>query len=59
MCVVEGSVPAKKFSETKSKPMLGGLNELQIDVKKSVPQESKGRARKIFVGGLSPDTTEG
>ncbi len=32
---------------------------LQIDAKKSVPQEMKPKARKVFVGGLSPDTTEG
>jgi hypothetical protein len=31
----------------------------QIDVKKSVPQESKPKARKIFVGGLAPETREG
>lgn len=31
---------------------------LQIDVKKSVPQEGKPRACKIFVGGLSPETSE-
>ncbi|KDD74087.1 hypothetical protein H632_c1582p0, partial [Helicosporidium sp. ATCC 50920] len=30
----------------------------QIDAKKSVPQEQKPKARKIFVGGLSPETTE-
>ncbi|EFN53389.1 hypothetical protein CHLNCDRAFT_36600 [Chlorella variabilis] len=30
----------------------------QIDAKKSVPQEMKPKARKVFVGGLSPDTTE-
>ncbi|KAI3436074.1 hypothetical protein D9Q98_002132 [Chlorella vulgaris] len=30
----------------------------QIDCKKSVPQEMKPKARKVFVGGLSPDTTE-
>jgi heterogeneous nuclear ribonucleoprotein A1/A3 len=30
----------------------------QIDAKKSVPQESKAKARKIFVGGLSPETSE-
>ncbi|GAB4821804.1 hypothetical protein N2152v2_008850 [Parachlorella kessleri] len=30
----------------------------QIDAKKSVPQEQKPKARKIFVGGLAPDTTE-
>lgn len=33
--------------------------KLQIDVKKSVPQEQKAKARKIFVGGLAPETTEG
>jgi hypothetical protein len=32
---------------------------LQIDAKKSVPQEMKPKARKVFVGGLSPETTEG
>jgi hypothetical protein len=32
---------------------------LQIDVKKSVPQEGKPKACKVFVGGLSPETTEG
>jgi hypothetical protein len=31
----------------------------QIDAKKSVPQEAKPKARKVFVGGLSPETTEG
>ena len=31
----------------------------QIDAKKSVPQELKPKARKIFVGGLAPDTDEG
>lgn len=31
----------------------------QIDAKKSVPQEQKPKARKIFVGGLAPETTEG
>lgn len=31
----------------------------QIDAKKSVPQEMKPKARKVFVGGLSPDTSEG
>lgn len=31
----------------------------QIDAKKSVPQELKPKARKVFVGGLSPETTEG
>ncbi|KAL4535164.1 hypothetical protein Ndes2526B_g06069 [Nannochloris sp. 'desiccata'] len=31
----------------------------QIDVKKSVPQEGKPKACKVFVGGLSPETTEG
>eukprot|EP00890_Picochlorum_soloecismus_P001159 jgi/Picsp_1/2043/NSC_05508-R1_heterogeneous nuclearribonucleoprotein a2 len=30
----------------------------EIDVKKSVPQESKAKARKIFVGGLAPETSE-
>jgi heterogeneous nuclear ribonucleoprotein A1/A3 len=30
----------------------------QIDAKKSVPQELKPKARKVFVGGLSPETTE-
>ncbi|PSC76786.1 heterogeneous nuclear ribonucleo 1 [Micractinium conductrix] len=30
----------------------------QIDAKKSVPQEQKPKARKVFVGGLSPETTE-
>lgn len=35
------------------------LFTLQIDTKKSVPQESKPKARKIFVGGLAPETTEG
>lgn len=32
---------------------------LQIDAKKSVPLEQKPKARKIFVGGLAPETTEG
>lgn len=32
---------------------------LQIDVKKSVPQEGKPKACKVFVGGLSPETSEG
>ena len=31
----------------------------QIDAKKSVPLEQKPKARKIFVGGLAPETTEG
>ena len=31
----------------------------QIDVKRSVPQEQKPKARKIFVGGLAPETDEG
>lgn len=30
----------------------------QIDAKKSVPQEQKPKARKVFVGGISPETTE-
>lgn len=30
----------------------------QIDAKKSVPQELKPKARKVFVGGLAPETTE-
>ncbi|KAL6774559.1 hypothetical protein ACKKBG_A25475 [Auxenochlorella protothecoides x Auxenochlorella symbiontica] len=30
----------------------------QIDAKKSVPLEQKPKARKIFVGGLAPETTE-
>lgn len=34
-------------------------NFMQIDAKKSVPQEQKPKARKIFVGGLSPETSEG
>lgn len=34
-------------------------NFLQIDVKKSVPQEGKPKACKVFVGGLAPETTEG
>ena len=32
---------------------------LQIDAKRSVPQEQKPRSKKIFVGGLAPDTDEG
>jgi hypothetical protein len=35
------------------------MSFMQIDCKKSVPQEMKPKARKVFVGGLSPDTTEG
>lgn len=35
------------------------LPVVQIDAKKSVPQELKPKARKVFVGGLSPETTEG
>jgi RNA recognition motif-containing protein len=30
----------------------------QIDVKRSVPQESKPKACKVFVGGLAPETGE-
>ena len=32
---------------------------LQIDAKRSVPQEQKPKSKKIFVGGLAPDTMEG
>lgn len=32
---------------------------MQIDAKKSVPQELKPKARKVFVGGLAPEVTEG
>lgn len=35
------------------------MSFMQIDCKKSVPQEMKPKPRKVFVGGLSPDTTEG
>lgn len=41
---------------------LEGTHSIQgklVDVKKSVAQESKHTAGKIFVGGLAPDTTEG
>ncbi len=38
--------------------MMGRL-ALQIDAKRSVPQEQKPRSKKIFVGGLAPDTSEG
>jgi len=31
----------------------------QVDVKKSVPQESKPRSKKVFVGGLAAGTTTG
>ena len=31
----------------------------QIDAKRSVPQELRPRSKKIFVGGLAPDTTDG
>jgi hypothetical protein len=40
-------------------PPLPACLLVQIDAKKSVPQELKPKARKVFVGGLSPDTTEG
>ena len=32
---------------------------LQIDAKRSVPQEQKPKSKKIFVGGLAPETMEG
>lgn len=32
---------------------------LQIDAKRSVPQEQKPKSKKIFVGGLAPETSEG
>ena len=32
---------------------------MQIDAKHSVPQEQKPKSKKIFVGGLAPDTQEG
>ena len=38
---------------------LTGLDCLQIDAKRSVPQEQRPRSKKIFVGGLAPDTTDG
>lgn len=31
----------------------------QIDAKRSVPQDQKPKSKKIFVGGLAPETTEG
>ena len=31
---------------------------MQIDAKKSVPQELKPKIHKIFVGGIAPETTE-
>lgn len=31
----------------------------QIDAKRSVPQEQKPKSKKIFVGGLAPETMEG
>ena len=31
----------------------------QIDAKRSVPQELKPKSKKIFVGGLAPDTNDG
>ncbi|KAK9838604.1 hypothetical protein WJX84_007643 [Apatococcus fuscideae] len=34
------------------------LDGRQIDAKRSVPQEQKPRSKKIFVGGLAPDTDE-
>lgn len=34
------------------------LNGRQIDAKRSVPQDQKPKSKKIFVGGLAPDTTE-
>ena len=32
---------------------------LQIDAKRSMPQNQKPKMRKLFVGGLAPETTEG
>ena len=32
---------------------------MQLDAKRSIPQEHKPRSKKIFVGGLAPETTEG
>ncbi|KAK9800727.1 hypothetical protein WJX73_000776 [Symbiochloris irregularis] len=34
------------------------LDGRQIDAKRSVPQELRPRSKKIFVGGLAPDTTD-
>ena len=31
----------------------------QIDAKRSLPQSQKPKLRKLFVGGLAPETTEG
>lgn len=38
-----------------------GISRAQIDAKPSVPQGEGGkpRSKKVFVGGLAPDTTEG
>ena len=32
---------------------------VQIDAKRSLPQSQKPKLRKLFVGGLAPETTEG
>ena len=36
-----------------------GVVGLQIDAKRSMPQNQKPKMRKLFVGGLAPETTEG
>ena len=39
---------------------LGTLSlPVQIDAKRSLPQSQKPKLRKLFVGGLAPETTEG
>lgn len=35
------------------------MASFQIEVKDAVPQEQKPKSKKIFVGGLAPETTEG
>ena len=39
--------------------MDGMRNISQIDAKRSMPQNQKPKMRKLFVGGLAPETTEG
>ena len=54
-----GCPPALRVSGSARAADDGRPCRSQIDAKKSVPQEQKPKARKIFVGGLGPETTEG
>ena len=46
--------PPKRHKQTNKKP-----HRFQIDAKRSVPHDARPRSKKVFVGGLAPDTGTG